>query len=156
MDYSSDVKALQQTLTSNTATLRSLRPHDRYRIQGIGAKFTQVVDTAKQGFQLEQGDSLEQNKQKLRNIRDKMKKAMDDQTEEMCQELDNLTPSQQSDVVTFWDGATSFLSGVMNWMGKMFDKIIEAIREGWRWVKEKVTGVFNTVTGWFKNLFSLL
>ena len=65
----------------------------------------------------------------------------------------NLTPEQQEDMITFWGAMGNVLAEVFKWMGRMFDKLVDMLKKGWRLIKETTKKLFDSVISFFRNLF---
>lgn len=85
---------------------------------------------------------------------DKMKANLDSQREDVLREMDRLPPSGQEDVITFWQGATNFLTDVLGWLQQTFQVVVEKLRQGLHLIKEAVLSLFETVKGWLDQIFN--
>jgi len=68
-------------------------------------------------------------------------------------EMATLTQEQQEDLITFWGGMAKVLKEVFKWIGRMFDRMVDLLRQGWRLIKETTKKFFDSVISFFKNLF---
>ncbi len=65
--------------------------------------------------------------------------------EETKKELPNLTPEQRKDVVGFWQGATTFMIDVLEWLQKAFTWLMDKLRAGLRLVIGSLKAFFDEV-----------
>ena len=101
--------------------------------------------------------TTKRNQEKLQKIFEKMKKEMnntlDKQQAKVIKEMGTMTGEQQKDVISFWTQMGGVLKSVLDWMGRMFDKLVDMLQKGWKLVKETTKKFFQSVIDFFKNAF---
>jgi len=98
--------------------------------------------------------ATKRNKEKINAYRAKAHKHVDDTYDTAIKSLDVMSPQQQEEVVTFWGKATEFLEEIFSWLEEMFLNVVEKIRQGFKLVKDAVSSIFKTVSGWLKSIFN--
>ena len=82
-------------------------------------------------------EEIEEQKRRLMTKFAQMHKQLDKQQELTLKEFDNpdLTKEQREEIISFWDTVSDFFMDVLNWFQEMFPKLIEKIKQGWKFVK---------------------
>jgi len=99
-------------------------------------------------------EATEKNKTILNEKFDKMQKNIEKARENALKKLDNLSPQQQSDVVTFWGLASELIDDVLNWIQDLFTNIVNKIREGFKLVRSTLKDIFAMVKSIFKQIIN--
>ena len=98
-------------------------------------------------------EATRRNKERLRKIEKDIQDKIHQQFQKVEKEMENLTEQQQVDVITFWSGVRTFLTDILDWLSRVFNDILEKIREGWRLVKETVKEIFKRAYDAMKSIF---
>lgn len=151
-----DGPTLRLTLTNNARTLGALRPQLPSWLEDWRRKFYRIFTGAQRDANLDEENSeaaRQRNAAKLDAIFDDIVAQINAARYDVQASLQNLTPEQQEDVVTFWGSAQFFFMNIVRWMQDMFQKILDKIRQGWRLVKEVVVEIFTIVEEWLGLIF---
>ena len=102
-------------------------------------------------------EALRRNQERMDKIFENLEKTIINdlrkKKEKAKREMVNLTPEQQEDMITFWGAMGNVLAEVFKWMGRMFDKLVDMLKKGWRLIKETTKKLFDSVISFFRNLF---
>ncbi len=70
---------------------------------------------------------------------------LDAMEEKAMNAMDNMSVPQQEQLVDFWGGFKSFFTDLMGWIGRAWNKVLEAIKALWTEVRNVVTGIFRGI-----------
>ena len=99
---------------------------------------------------------LRQNRAKLDQLFDAMQtdinKKLQQKREQASKAMEDLTPSQQDQLLSFWGGLCDVFKALFDWIDRALNNLIDMLRKGWTLVKETTKAFFQTIVNWFKNL----
>jgi hypothetical protein len=101
-------------------------------------------------------EEIEAQKRRLMTKFSKMHKQLDKQQEITLKEFDNpdLTREQREEIISFWDTVGDFFMDVLNWFQEMFSKLIEKIKQGWKFIKSALRDIFTELFNGIKAAFN--
>jgi len=156
---SQPLETLHIILREKAESLASRKPGQAQWLEILAKIWNSIENCVTRGdntLNLEVGPDPEitkRNKQKIDELFDSMINKLLAQKEGVKNEMDNLSPEQQEDIVSYWAEVNMFMMDVFNWMKKAFLFILTKIREGFRLVKETVRCVFKTINDLLKMIF---
>jgi hypothetical protein len=95
-----------------------------------------------------------ENQMKIDKIFDELVKLLNEQREIAKKSLQGMTPEQQNQVVSYWREAGQFLKELFQWLNRMFDEIVEKIKQGHTIKQKKVQEFFDLVFANFTSIFN--
>ncbi len=101
-------------------------------------------------------EEIEAQKHRLIAKFSKMHKQLDKQQEITLIEFDNpdLTREQREEIIAFWDTVGEFFMDVLNWFQEVFSKLIEKIKQGWKFIKSALRDIFKELFNGIKSAFN--
>ena len=85
-------------------------------------------------------------------IKAEVNKNLEEKKLKVLKEMAKMTSEQQDDVIAFWEGLSPVLTSVFDWMGRMFHKMVDMLRQGWKLVKETTKKFFRSVQEFFDTI----
>ena len=76
--------------------------------------------------------------------------------ENAIREMENMTTEEQEELLTFWSGVGEFFKSIFNWVMKIFNKIVDLVKEGWRLAKDAMKKIFKPVVNFMKDIYNSL
>ncbi|KAG4069630.1 hypothetical protein HA402_014653 [Bradysia odoriphaga] len=152
----SSYPTLRLRLTDDARVLGSQRPQQPTFIDDLRRKYSNLMQQAKGSVHFEENSSESArkiNEAKLDAIFNDMVKDIEKTRSDAKKSLQNLSATQQEDVLTFWSLAQTFFADVMKWMQTMFQTVLEKIRQGFRLAKKIVKELFDTIGRWLDVIF---
>lgn len=93
--------------------------------------------------------TTEANKRKLDSMFDDMETELRKQRREAKDALDDMTPEEQTEFVTFFAGFTKFFTNLFAWVKNLVMHVVDLIKRGFNVVKDFFTGLFSKITDLF-------
>ena len=75
-----------------------------------------------------------------------LNKALDKAMEESVAEMDQMTTEQQEQVVLFWDQMGDLIKNLLEWVDRIFDKIVDNVKEGHNIDRNATAKLFKSVS----------
>ena len=94
------------------------------------------------------------NIEKIRMCTFKMHQKIDHYQDELITDLPNLSPDQQEVVVEYWQSVTSFLTDIFNYLKKMLNRVIDALKQGLQVAKDAFKEIFDEVRQWLAGVLN--
>ena len=70
---------------------------------------------------------------------------LDAMEEKTIRVMDTMPQHQQEKLLDFWGGFQNFFTDFIGWIGRAWNKVVEAIKAAWVAVKTVVTGIFKGI-----------
>ena len=119
-----------------------------------------VVQAEREFAKLEQpADSAttKRNQERFIKIIDGMKNNFNENMEAkkavVLEEMVNMTPQQQQDAIGFWLDMSDFLKSIVDWIGRVFDRMLKMLRDGWTLVRDTTRQFFQSIIDYFNGMF---
>ncbi len=146
-------KNLRSTTSASSSPGKHLEPYN-YLVE-FGYNFFAAEEY--ENIQLDESqtkEATEKNKTLLNEKFDRMQKNIEKARENAFKKLENLSPQQQTDVITFWGLASELIDDVLNWIQDLFTNIVNKIREGFKLTQSTLKDNFAMVKNIFKQIIS--
>ncbi len=98
-------------------------------------------------------EATKENKRKLEVYFNTMKSAVEDQRKKTLDELDDMSPEQQDEAVSFWMGFTSFFKSLMTWIKNKFNEVVQKIKQGFRWAYNRMKNIYGKASDLLHRIF---
>lgn len=96
------------------------------------------------------------NQERLKKIVDSLKEnlnhRLDLEFQASCTAMEGMSPEQQEDLLTFWDGLKKVFTAFLDWIGRMLNNLVKMVQAGWKLVKKTVKQLFQVIVDWFQQL----
>ncbi|KAG8173603.1 hypothetical protein JTE90_004243 [Oedothorax gibbosus] len=98
-------------------------------------------------------EAMESNEKLLDDIFDGIERRLRLLRTDVMKKFRTLTPEQKKEVVKFWKAVEEFLDILLDWINKMFLKVLENIRQGSVIEKDALKKIFERVSEFLKVIF---
>ncbi len=117
----------------------------------LSRKAKEKVEQILPGTEGKQADSKDRNlKVVVQTIFCEMKvelnKTLDQAMEDSMNQMDQMTAEQQEQVILFWDQMGEFLPKLLDWVDRIFDKVVVKIQEGHHIDRNVTAKVFKSIS----------
>ncbi|KAG8173605.1 hypothetical protein JTE90_004244 [Oedothorax gibbosus] len=138
---------LYSQLEEKAKSLKDQKPNDAELIQKAREHVEDLFQSSAEA------DSCLEDEEELLGIFGRIEGKFLNQRDEVKKGFKELDKDKRKEVIKFWKAVADFLGDVLNWLGFMFNYVLEKIRKGCKIVKDAVSGLFKTIYDFLKNIF---
>ena len=101
--------------------------------------------------------SKDKNQEKITKIFDKLRadllKNLEARQSKVMEQMATMSADQQEAVIAFWTEMSQLFTEILEWIGRMFDRMVVMIRSGHRLDKKANSEFFQSIVDHFKRMF---